>query len=155
MSTFWKIIQSLVLVIARLAFAGVVLAHAWKHWFRQSMDGFVTQLSDAGVIEPEIFAWGTLILEVVGGVFLVLGLATRIVALAFVAEATLSILWIHWANGIFATDNGIELALLQGIVALVFVAWGGGAIAFDRFFGRGRKKDSDAVDTSYSSGYSY
>jgi putative oxidoreductase len=70
--------------------------------------------------------------EFFGGVFLLLGLLTRPTALALAVTMLVAIFSVHFANGLFMSNNGYEfaLALLAGVVALLVS--GGGRASLDR-----------------------
>jgi putative oxidoreductase len=42
---------------------------------------------------------------------------------------------VHWQNGLFATNNGIELPLLYGTAAVRFALAGPGRYSLDEMFG--------------------
>ena len=76
--------------------------------------------------------WLTIIIlvEIVGGICLILGLFTRVAAL-FVALFMVNAVWVTSAKGFFWTVQGYEYSLLILAVALVFAVRGGGAYALD------------------------
>lgn len=73
--------------------------------------------------------------EVFAGLALALGLATRVSA-AMVAGLLLVALTVHLPAGFFWTGGGWEYPALWAIVALTFVAKGGGSLSLDRLIGR-------------------
>jgi putative oxidoreductase len=72
--------------------------------------------------------------EFFGGLFLLLGLLTRPTALALAVTMLVAIFSVHFANGLFMSNNGYEfaLALLAGVVSLLVS--GGGQASLDRAF---------------------
>lgn len=73
--------------------------------------------------------------ETVGGLLLALGLLTRPAAAA-VAVLLAVAATVHLPNGFFASAGGWEFAVLWAMVALFFVARGGGRFSLDRVIGR-------------------
>lgn len=70
-----------------------------------------------------------------GGLFLVLGLLTRLSALAVVAMMAVAVVAVHLPNGFFWTNGGFEYPLLWGLIALAIVIRGGGQHSLDRAIG--------------------
>jgi putative oxidoreductase len=94
--------------------------------------GFFKQI---GVPLPAFFAWVVALLETIRAVLLVLGLGTRLLALAFALDM-LVVIWlvrIRMGKSPFAGGQGIgwefEFALLAGSLALLFT--GAGSLALD------------------------
>ena len=73
--------------------------------------------------------------EFIGGLFLALGLLTRLSAAAVVAVMAYAAFVVHWGNGFFWTAGGYEFPLLWGLVALALVIRGGGPLSLDRMLG--------------------
>ena len=73
--------------------------------------------------------------EFFGGLFLALGLLTRISAGAIVVFLLVA-LSVHLPNGFFWTEGGYEYPLLWAIAAAYFWIRGGGALSIDRRIGR-------------------
>lgn len=86
---------------------------------------------------PGFLAYLTVIAEVVGGLALIAGFQTRLVALAL-TPILLGATWVHAANGwVFsATNGGWEYPLFLVIVSLASALLGRGAYAVDNVIGK-------------------
>lgn len=86
-------------------------------------------------MEPGIvFAVLAGLVEFFGGLALVLGLLTRPAALAVTVLLGVT-LTVHWGNGYFWTNGGVEYPLLWAIMAISILLQGGGAFSVDRRLG--------------------
>jgi putative oxidoreductase len=71
------------------------------------------------------------IIELVGGVLLVLGLFTRPVAFILSGDMAVASFLAHAPRGFFPLSNGGELAIIYSFVFLYFAAAGGGVWSVD------------------------
>ncbi|HET7723222.1 MAG TPA: DoxX family protein [Propionibacteriaceae bacterium] len=138
MNVFLAVVRDIGLLVARLTLGAVLVVHGW-HRFTTGIAPTVAVLTDAALPEPQLFAWGATILEVVGGALLVFGLLTPIVAAFVVAEQVMVIVWLRWHNGIWNINNGIEYPVVLAVLAFVLVVFGSGRTGVDALFWRGRK----------------
>jgi putative oxidoreductase len=91
---------------------------------------------------PPYFAYISVALEVGGGVLLVLGLATRPVALLLAIEMGVAMWKVDLAHGIKAVPD-YQFALALGASALALASFGAGSLSLDHaFFGRSSKPRS-------------
>tara|TARA_R110001599_G_scaffold107938_5_gene270879 strand:+ start:10409 stop:10867 length:459 start_codon:yes stop_codon:yes gene_type:complete len=81
-----------------------------------------------------LFALLAGLVEFFGGLALVVGLLTRPAAAA-VAVLLAVALSVHWANGFFWTNGGIEYPLMWLLLAIALMLRGGGEYSLDRRFG--------------------
>jgi putative oxidoreductase len=88
-----------------------------------------------GLTPGLLFAGAAGVTEFVGGLFLALGLLTRLSAAAVVALMGYAVFGVHLANGFFWTAGGFEYPLLWGLVALALVLRGGGPLSLDHKLG--------------------
>jgi putative oxidoreductase len=127
------------LLIARVVFGLLMAAHGTQKlfgWFGgyglAGTAGFFEQL---GFRPGKLFAGAAAGTETVAGLLLALGLLgplgpALIVSVMIVAAAT-----VHWQNGVFAQNNGIEVPLLYGVAALTLALTGYGAFSLDAALG--------------------
>ena len=88
---------------------------------------------------PSYFAYISVALEVGGGVLLVLGLATRPVALLLAIEMGVAMWKVDLTHGVRAVPD-YQFPLALGAAALALASFGAGSLSLDHaFFGRGSK----------------
>ena len=91
-------------LLLRLALGLMFLAHAAVKIFVFTMPGTVGFFQSLGL--PGFVAYLVTILEVVGGIALILGFKTRLFAIALAVELV-GVVWAHAGNGwMFASPNG-------------------------------------------------
>lgn len=147
-STAGTATQAVVLLIARLGFAAVLIARAWQRWQIEGIDTQIGRLADFGIPQPELIAWGTILLEGMGGALLALGLLTRVVGALVAAQNILIIVFIKWFSGPYLNDGGFEYNWTLAVLGLVFLAVGARYTGLDSlFFRRGRARASDDEGT--------
>lgn len=148
MSSFLKVVRDLALLIARIALGGVMLAHGWRRWQVDGVANQIEYLQQFDTPYANWAAWGSIILELVGGLFLIVGVLTPLVALAFVVQQVLIIVWAKWFAGPYLTDGGWEYNLILAALGLLFLVYGAGRVSVDQLFRSGGAKD-EPVDEDY------
>lgn len=139
--------QAILLVIARLGFAAILLGRAWWRWQVEGMDAQVHRLLEFGLPAPEVIAWGTVVLEGIGGAMLALGLFTRVIAALVAIENILIIALLRWASGPYSNNGGFEFNLALACLGIVFFAVGAKYSGLDALlFRRGKKTDDGSTD---------
>ncbi|WP_432560219.1 DoxX family protein [Granulicoccus sp. GXG6511] len=142
MSGFLKVLQDLALLIARVAFGAVLVFRGWRRWTSDGgMQGQIDYLRQFNTPAPELLAWGGTLLEMIGGVFLIFGLLTPLVALAVVVQQGMIIAWTKWFRGPWLENGGYEYNGIQAALALLFTVFGAGRLAIDRLFRRSKDND--------------
>jgi len=76
------------------------------------------------------------LVEFIGGILIVIGLATRPAALAATITTGTAALYFHLPNGFYVDNGGTEFASLWAVVLLFIAVRGGGAISLERAIGR-------------------
>lgn len=108
------------------------------------ISGFAGFLASLGVPLPTIAAWGVGLVELVGGILLLAGLAVRITGAVIAIDMLVATVLYHLPNGYPASSDGIELTLTLTLIALALVLSGPGALSMEHalFNQEGRSPDS-------------
>jgi len=143
LETIFPFHTSIGLLILRIALSIVFIAHGWPRLFKNGkFEGpgqLATFLKQMNLPLPGIAAWLIALVETVGVVMLLVGLATRILAVALVLDMLIAITHGHirMAKTRFSGGETIgwefEFLLLAGALTLFFT--GAGLISLDRLIG--------------------
>jgi len=101
----------------------------------QKILGFFGGMGGHGATAP-LFSllWTAGMLEIVGGLLLILGLCTRPVAFVLAGEMAFAYFRMHLPRGLWPIQNGGELAVLYCFVFLYLCTAGPGPLSLDRLF---------------------
>jgi putative oxidoreductase len=133
-------LDALMLPLLRAGLGVILVPHGCQKIF--GMFGGMGLTANAAFFEkvgyaPGIF-WGTLVgcTEIVAGILLVIGLFTRVAALAVTIFMILAIHFTSTHNGFFWTKGGMEYSLLIFLVSLVFLVRGSCGYSVDSSMSR-------------------
>ena len=98
---------------------------------------------DGGTVELMSRFGAAGVIELFGGLLLVIGLGTRIVSLIASGEMAVAYFWMHAARSgeLFWWDNRGEMVMLYSFIWLLFAAWGAGPYSVDAILQRRRSPD--------------
>lgn len=127
--------SSVGLLILRIGLGIVFVAHGAQKLFG-AFGGFghagTTQyFSSLGIPLPSLMAWMVGFVEFGGGLLIILGLLTQLLAAGLAADMLVAILTTKLGSGLFA-PQGFELELILLTAALTLVFTGPGRFAIDR-----------------------
>lgn len=120
-------LQPVALLALRLVLGAVMIDHGYLKGF----GGFshpVQVVSGLGL--PGWLAYGFAAAEFFGGIALVVGLLTRLAALAILIDLAVTLGKVHWKNGLFST-TGYQFPLACAAMAFALIFFGAGPIALD------------------------
>ena len=123
--------QDLGLLVTRIALGGAMIAHGIQKAFLNGFAGTQQGFAGMGAPLPGLTAVLVTLLELVGGVAVLVGLATRVVALLYALTMVGAAVLVHLPNGFYAADGGWELVGLLAVVSLALVVGGPGRLSLD------------------------
>jgi putative oxidoreductase len=126
------------LAILRLVVGVIFMAHGAQKLFVYGLDGVAASFGQMGIPFAAVVGPMVALLEFFGGVALIGGLLTRVVALGLAATMGVAILVVHLGAGFF-NPNGIEFPLSLLGAALTLVATGAGSLSLDALLARRRE----------------
>jgi putative oxidoreductase len=123
--------------ILRVILGFLFAAHGWQKFNEFTIAGTQASFAKMGVPAAEIAAPAVAVLELAGGIALVVGILTRVVAALLAVDMLGALSLVHAPAGIFASAGGYELVLVLAAAALAVALTGAGRISVDRaLFGR-------------------
>jgi putative oxidoreductase len=114
----------------RLVLGLVFVAHGAQKLFAFGLAGTADFLGSLGIPLPTVAAAGLIAVELLGGVALLLGASTRVVAALLAADMLVAILTVHLRGGFFVPD-GVEFVLTLFGGCLALVGLGAGSCSVD------------------------
>jgi len=123
------------LLLIRLAVGVIMVAHGYQKVFTYGLAGVSGGFAQMGIPMANIVGPLVALVELLGGIALIIGLLTRLAALGLAIDMLGAILLVHFKNGFFL-PQGYEfvLALFTMAVALAFM--GAGEFSLDGLIGR-------------------
>lgn len=114
--------------VLRIGLGAMWIAHALLKFFVFTIPGLATWLGTQGL--PAIFAWPLFIMELAGGIAILLGIYGRYVSLLLI-PILLGASWIHFSNGWGFSNQGggWEYPVFLVIASLAYGLMGDGAFA--------------------------
>lgn len=125
------------MTIVRIPAGIIYLGHGLPKtgWIgERTFEGTVKFVGSLGFPMPSLFAGLVTAAEVLGGLFLILGLFTRFSALTQVIAMLVAIFLVHFDNGIMGMfgKGGYQWALLLGACSAALMVEGAGKVSLDK-----------------------
>ena len=123
-------------VVLRVVLGIIMAAHGWSKLSGGPGTGFASMLENQGLFAPVALAWLVTLVELVGGIALIVGLLTRISAVLISAVLVVAIILVKSDMGLIAQGGAgaeLDLAILAGLIALVIL--GPGPLSVDQALG--------------------
>lgn len=153
-----NVIRDFALLLARVGLGGAMVIHGWLRWQYpgQGIQQQIRYLNEFAAPYANVAATANIVLEIVGGIFLIAGFLTPLVAAAVIAQQVLMVAYTNWFRGwdLLNPDGsfngGYEYNVMIALFALLLLVFGAGRISIDRLFRRPKRtvEDSDDYATS-------
>ncbi|MET3174458.1 UNVERIFIED_ORG: putative oxidoreductase [Arthrobacter sp. UYCu721] len=125
------------ITVLRVILGFLFSAHGWQKFNEWTIAGTQAAFAQMGVPAANVSAPLIAGLELAGGIALILGALTRMVAALLAVNMIGALFLVHASAGVFADKGGYELVLLLGAAALALALTGAGRVSVDRvLFGR-------------------
>ena len=124
------------LLVLRVVTGVIMIVHGWQKFFVDGIAGVSAFFGSMGIPAAGAGAVAVATIELVGGLLLLAGLGTRVVAALFTAAMIGAIVFVHGANGFLATGGGYEFVLLLAGVGVTLALTGGGRFSVDALIKR-------------------
>lgn len=126
------------MAIVRIATGIIFTAHGAQKMFMFGIGGTTAFFTQVGAPLPGVTAPIVAVLELAGGIALIIGLLTRLVAVGLALDMLGAILLVHMKGGFFVGDNGVEFVLLLMLNCLALAVAGPGRWSLDGAIGARR-----------------
>ena len=120
------------LTILRIVVGVVFLVHGYQKLFHMGFQGVAGFFAHAGVPLAPVSAVVVTLVEFVGGILLIAGIAVRIAAALNAVDMTVAILLVHLKHGFGAQNGGFEYPLTLLAATLCLALAGGGMFSLKR-----------------------
>ena len=121
--------SSLSLFLARVAVGYGFYEPSMQKWM--NINGVATWFASMGIPMPLLNAYMAATTEIVGVIFLILGLFTRFISIPLIVIMIVAIITVHLGNGFSAGANGFEIPLYYLLFLLLFASYGAGKFSLD------------------------
>lgn len=140
-------LTDLTLLLSRVALGVILLAHGWQKFDEWTLGGTAAAFDDMGIPAHTAAATFATGVEIIGGLALILGALTPVVAALNIFNLLGALVLVHVSNGVFVGNNGYELVLALAAGLLVIATLGAGKFSVDELISRSaHRAPSDATD---------
>lgn len=122
--------------VLRVVLGVVMIAHGWQKMAGGGLSGTGEAFAGMGMPAPGLTGPLVALLELVGGVAVLLGLLTSLLAGLYALTMLGAVVLVHASNGFFAADGGIELTLVLLATSLYLAVAGAGRVSLDALIAR-------------------
>ncbi|MFB4287008.1 DoxX family protein [Nonomuraea sp. ATR24] len=131
--------RNIALLLARVATGVIFLVHGYQKFATMGIAGTTQFFESIDIPLPGLAAPLVAVLEVVGGIALILGVGLPVFGTLLALDMVGAIFFAHLQAGFAVGDGGYEYVLALAAASLAIGFTGGGALALDRILGLDKK----------------
>ncbi|MEJ7618983.1 MAG: DoxX family protein [Pyrinomonadaceae bacterium] len=128
----------------RLALGAVFIGHGAQKvfgvWGGPGLEKWISGQAPLGLRPAALWLAVAAFSELIGGALVLLGLLTRVGALAIAGVMIVAMIGVHWSGGFFLQSRGIEYTVVLLAMAVALVIAGGGHFSADAKFASPRRR---------------
>lgn len=117
--------QAVVALLTRIAVGVVFIAHGWQKLHTDGIGATASGFADLGIPLPTLAAWYGGLVEFVGGIALIIGLALPLFGVLILADMAGAFYYVHASHGLFSQQGGFEYVMVLGLASLLLGVAGG------------------------------
>ena len=133
MKAFIRVLKDIALMLTRIIMGVIMVTHGWHRWQNEGITAEATILEQAGIPNPGLMVWLLIGCEVIGGIFLIFGLATPVIGLGLMV-LNIGIILTLRSHTFYVHNSGWEYNAVMTIVGLMLMTHGAGRIGLDNLF---------------------
>ena len=133
MKAFIRVLKDIALMLTRIIMGVIMVTHGWHRWQNEGITAEANILEHAGIPNPGLMVWLLIGFEVIGGIFLIFGLATRVIGLGLMV-LNIGIILTLRSHTFYVHNSGWEYNAVMTIVGLMLMTHGAGRIGLDNLF---------------------
>ena len=133
MKAFIRVLKDIALMLTRIIMGVIMVTHGWHRWQNEGITAEANILEHAGIPNPGLMVWLLIGFEVIGGIFLIFGLATPAIGLGLMV-LNIGIILTLRSHTFYVHNSGWEYNAVMTIVGLVLMTHGAGRIGLDNLF---------------------
>lgn len=127
----YPVLDDIVLLLARIALGVILIAHGWQKFNEWTLAGTSAAFVDMGIPAPSVTSAVAASAELIGGVLILIGLLTPVVAILNVLVQLSALVLVHAPAGLFIDNGGYELVLGLASGLLLIAVRGAGKFSID------------------------
>ena len=133
MKAFIRVLKDIALMLTRIIMGVIMVTHGWHRWQNEGITAEANILEHAGIPNPGLRVWLLIGFEVIGGIFLIFGLATPVIGLGLMV-LNIGIILTLRSHTFYVHNSGWEYNAVMTIVGLMLMTHGAGRIGLDNLF---------------------
>jgi putative oxidoreductase len=124
-------VRDLGILLARIGVGLVFVIRGWQKLVTVGVGDTAATFRQSGVPFPAVSAWYATIVELFGGIALIVGLAVHLVGALLVLDMAGAYLFVATHQAILPTTMGNQLVIAMGTASLLLAAVGAGRFSLD------------------------